>query len=90
MERINSLLPPQAGASAASDKFPEHWGSPPEILTMDYVPLAGGYGHGSSGLFRPVYSPVRRVTVWPGRSPFSSRSLTRDASASAATIPYAP
>ncbi|MEM0895675.1 MAG: DUF5060 domain-containing protein [Verrucomicrobiota bacterium] len=31
-------------------KFPAHWGSPPDIQTRDYVPLPGGYGHGSSTL----------------------------------------
>mmetsp|Transcript_37938 Transcript_37938/g.45740 ORF Transcript_37938/g.45740 Transcript_37938/m.45740 type:complete len:254 (+) Transcript_37938:168-929(+) len=32
------------------DKYPEHWGKPPEIQTMDYRPLPGGYGEGSSTL----------------------------------------
>lgn len=31
-------------------EFPPSWGSPPEIMTADYGPLAGGYGHGSSSL----------------------------------------
>mmetsp|Transcript_104 Transcript_104/g.355 ORF Transcript_104/g.355 Transcript_104/m.355 type:complete len:104 (+) Transcript_104:282-593(+) len=32
------------------DDFPIHWGSPPDVMTCDYVALPGGYGHGSSGL----------------------------------------
>ncbi|HMO64520.1 MAG TPA: hypothetical protein PKE47_04730, partial [Verrucomicrobiota bacterium] len=38
---------PQAAAPAHGDKarrpFPAHWGSPPQIQTMDYRPLPGGY-----------------------------------------------
>jgi hypothetical protein len=33
-----------------SSNFPDHWGSPPEVMTCDSVPLLGGYGHGSSDL----------------------------------------
>merc|ERR1719454_1876865 len=32
----------------ASAAYPESWGEPPMIQTMDYRPLPGGYGHGSS------------------------------------------
>ena len=32
------------------EEFPSHWGSPPAIMTADYVGLPGGYGHGSSSL----------------------------------------
>jgi hypothetical protein len=35
---------------ATAPKFPAHWGAPPQIQTMDYRPLPGGYGHGSSTL----------------------------------------
>merc|ERR1719263_1782441 len=28
--------------------FPAEWGEPPAQQTMDFVPLSGGYGHGSS------------------------------------------
>jgi len=31
-------------------RFPAHWGPVPEIQTMDYVVLPGGYGMGSSSL----------------------------------------
>ncbi len=30
--------------------FPPHWGAPPEMQTMDYGTLPGGYGNGSSTL----------------------------------------
>jgi CubicO group peptidase (beta-lactamase class C family) len=33
-----------------STTFPLHWGDPPAIQTMDYRPLPGGYGFGSSTL----------------------------------------
>lgn len=32
-------------------EFPPPWGQPPDIQTMDYRPLPGGYGHGSSTMF---------------------------------------
>ncbi len=35
---------------AAKKPYPDHWGDPPAIQTRDYVPLPGGYGHGSSTL----------------------------------------
>ena len=31
-------------------EFPEDWGEPPSMGTMDYRALPGGYGHGSSTL----------------------------------------
>merc|ERR1719408_171358 len=36
--------------SAVPPVFPESWDEPPMIQTMDYRPLPGGYGHGSSTL----------------------------------------
>ena len=44
---------------AAALKFPPSWGPPPEIMTMDYVPLAGGYGHGSSSLSSWIYKHIQ-------------------------------
>eukprot|EP00438_Fugacium_kawagutii_P005411 Skav219487 [mRNA] locus=scaffold2719:242796:243209:+ [translate_table: standard] len=46
-------------AAAALPKFPPSWGPPPEIMTMDYVPLAGGYGHGSSSLSSWIYQHMQ-------------------------------
>ena len=37
-----------ASTLAPTPSFPAHWGNPPGIQTMDYRPLPGGYGHGSS------------------------------------------
>merc|ERR1719454_1297309 len=34
--------------AVASADYPESRGEPPMIQTMDYRPLPGGYGHGSS------------------------------------------
>ncbi|CAE7713257.1 wdr75 [Symbiodinium pilosum] len=40
-------------------EFPKSWGSPPRMMTMDYVPLAGGYGHGSSSLSSWIYGKIQ-------------------------------
>jgi len=39
-----------AEAAPAAKAYPQHWGEPPPVQTMDYVPLPGGYGNGSSTL----------------------------------------
>ena len=43
---------PEVAKAPAEKSFPAHWGEPPQIQTMDYVPLPGGYGHGSSTMAR--------------------------------------
>ncbi|CAE7496096.1 unnamed protein product, partial [Symbiodinium necroappetens] len=48
-----------AVTAAALPAFPPSWGSPPEIMTMDYGPLAGGYGHGSSSLSTWIYQNMQ-------------------------------
>merc|ERR1719197_1199361 len=48
MKLILSLL--VALTAATRPVFPESWGEEPMIQTMDYRPLPGGYGHGSSTL----------------------------------------
>lgn len=53
------LMPVWATAAIAGNQFPASWGSPPEIMTMDYVPLAGGYGHGSSALSNWIYEHIQ-------------------------------
>ena len=45
--------------ATALPEFPGSWGSPPAIQTMDYVPLAGGYGHGSGSLSRWIYQHIQ-------------------------------
>lgn len=42
--------PEATQVAARKPQFPKHWGKPPEIQTMDYRPLPGGYGFGSSTL----------------------------------------
>jgi hypothetical protein len=37
-------------AEDKADRFPEHWGSPPEIQTDDWVKLPANYCFGSSTL----------------------------------------
>lgn len=46
--------------SAARKAFPRHWGSPPQIQTQDYIPLPGGYGHGSSTLAKWIQRNLDR------------------------------
>lgn len=41
---------PDKAAAPQRKAFPAHWGQPPQIGTMDYVELPGGYGFGSSTL----------------------------------------
>ena len=45
---VAAAAPALAPAPVPAMKFPAHWGAPPHIQTMDYRPLPGGYGHGSS------------------------------------------
>jgi hypothetical protein len=45
---IGLVLHASAAQPPAGPKFPAHWGEPPQIQTMDYRPLPGGYGFGSS------------------------------------------
>ncbi|CAJ1420580.1 unnamed protein product [Effrenium voratum] len=45
--------------AAALPEFPASWGKPPQMMTMDYVPLAGGYGHGSGSLSRWIYQNIQ-------------------------------
>jgi hypothetical protein len=46
--------------AAALPQFPEHWGAPPEIQTMDFRPLPGGYGHGSSTMYGWIAEKMKR------------------------------
>jgi hypothetical protein len=50
---------PMSTATPAQSHYPASWGEPPEIQTMDYVPLAGGYGHGSSSLSHWILSNIK-------------------------------
>jgi hypothetical protein len=45
---LGAMLAFSLAAHAQNKTFPAHWGEPPKIQTMDFVPLPGGYGNGSS------------------------------------------
>lgn len=45
---------------AAAKSFPAHWGQPPQIQTMDIVPLPGGYGEGSSTLAKWISTNLEK------------------------------
>merc|ERR1719247_1945246 len=45
---LKVLLSVLSVVSAVPPVFPESWDEPPMMQTMDYRPLPGGYGHGSS------------------------------------------
>lgn len=47
---LGVMLTLAIAASAQNKSFPAHWGEPPKIQTMDFAPLPGGYGNGSSTL----------------------------------------
>jgi hypothetical protein len=46
--------------AGVAKEFPAHWGKPPAIQTRDYVPLPGGYGHGSSTLARWIATNLEK------------------------------
>ena len=48
-----------AFTAGALPEFPKSWGPPPRAMTMDYVPLAGGYGHGGSSLSLWIYGKIQ-------------------------------
>jgi hypothetical protein len=47
---LPAAFPEVAEAAPEPKKFPAHWGEPPAAQTRDYIPLPGGYGHGSGTL----------------------------------------
>ena len=49
-------------------EFPESWGQPPMIQTMDYRALPGGYGHGSSTLASWILKKMAEDREATGRS----------------------
>merc|ERR1719152_905144 len=48
-------------------EFPESWGEPPMIQTMDYRALPGGYGHGSSTLSAWILEQMAKEREKTGR-----------------------
>merc|ERR1719198_1497841 len=53
--------------SAQVGRFPESWGEPPMMGTMDYRALAGGYGHGSSTLNNWILQQMAKEREKTGR-----------------------
>ena len=47
---VLTLQHPEGWRPPVLSRFPEHWGPPPAMETMDIVELPGGYGQGSSTL----------------------------------------
>ncbi len=58
---------------SAQQQFPESWGEPPMIQTMDYRPLPGGYGHGSSTLASWILDQMNKEQSKTGSSMHPSR-----------------
>lgn len=65
---MHEPLPAQPAARpGAKREFPASWGSPPPIATMDYEPLAGGYGHGSSTVSKWIQHNIQADIEHRGR-----------------------
>jgi len=52
--------------AGVTKEFPAHWGQPPAIQAHDYVPLPGGYGHGSSTLAKWIATNLEKDKDRPG------------------------
>merc|ERR1719473_833700 len=78
------LLAFLATVAAVPPVFPESWGSPPQMGTMDYRPLPGGYGHGSSTLSAWILEQMAKERTKTGSVSFppafgeAPRMQTRD------------
>uniref|UniRef100_A0A7S2I9B9 Uncharacterized protein n=1 Tax=Haptolina brevifila TaxID=156173 RepID=A0A7S2I9B9_9EUKA len=57
-------------AAAQAGQFPESWGEPPMIGTMDYRVLPGGYGHGSSTMASWIETKMREAKEAKGSIPY--------------------
>lgn len=85
----SGTLPAAFGAAAAPPAgdtngvrtrkaFPAHWGKPPDIQTMDYRPLPGGYGHGSSTLAGWIQRHLDRDQVADPATRYEQREASFD------------
>lgn len=70
--------PPTESARAArpTKPFPAHWGEPPRIQTMDFGPLPGGYGYGSSTLARWIEANLKKDQAARPRRPDGPGTVT--------------
>jgi hypothetical protein len=71
---------PIPGKKLPRPTYPAHWGKPPLIQTRDYVPLPGGYGHGSSTLAKWIQSKLNadkaaRKVAAEGQPPVASAGV---------------
>ena len=69
--------------AAHAGSFPESWGEQPATGTMDYRPLPGGYGHGSSTLANWIRRNMEKdrdagSVQWPPAWGDPPRRQTRD------------
>ncbi len=58
--QIPAPFPEVAEVAPAAPEFPAHWGKPPEMQTMDYRPLPGGFGHGSGTLAKWIQGNLNK------------------------------
>jgi hypothetical protein len=70
--------PPAGSARPArpAKPFPAHWGEPPRIQTMDFGPLPGGYGYGSSTLARWIEANLKKDQAARPRQPDGPSTVT--------------
>lgn len=61
---------------AGRKPFPAHWGPPPQIQTMDYRPLPGGYGFGSSTLAHWIEKNLKQDQQARPRRPDGAGTVT--------------
>merc|ERR1719240_528865 len=54
-------------AAVFGGKYPESWGEPPMVQTMDYRMLPGGYGHGSSTMVNWINRAMAKEKEATGR-----------------------
>lgn len=63
-EEVYEILFGKPAAAAKEEpkdsRFPAHWGDPPQIQTRDLRPLPGGYGRGSSTLYKWIEANMEK------------------------------
>ena len=79
MKLLAALLALVATALGQQPTFPEAWGEPPMIQTMDYRPLPGGYGHGSSSLSAWILEQMAKEREKTGKGARAQREHARAA-----------
>ncbi len=72
---LGGMLTLAFAASAQNKSFPAHWGEPPKIQTMDFAPLPGGYGNGSSTLAKWITQNLGKDAQKAGGGAATSAAL---------------